>query len=76
MVRLALNGDYKNALEIHHKFTELFGLLFVDGNPAGVKAMLNIMGLIENQLRLPLVPARITTLGEISAIVKELNIKC
>ena len=57
MVRLALNGDYKNALEIHHKFTELFGLLFVDGNPAGVKAMLNIMGLIENQLRLPLVPA-------------------
>jgi 4-hydroxy-tetrahydrodipicolinate synthase len=38
--------------------------------------MLNIMGLIENQLRLPLVPARITTLGEISAIVKELNIKC
>ena len=76
MVRLALNGDYKNALEIHHKFTELFGLLFVDGNPAGVKAMLNIMGLIENQLRLPLVPARITTLGEISTIVKELNIKC
>lgn len=76
MVRLALNGDYKNALEIHHKFTELFGLLFIDGNPAGVKAMLNIMGLIENQLRLPLVPARITTLGEISAIVKELNIKC
>lgn len=76
MVRLALNGDYKNALEIHHKFTELFGLLFVDGNPAGVKAMLNIMGLIDNQLRLPLVPARITTLGEISAIVKELNIKC
>lgn len=76
MVRLALNGDYKNALEIHHKFTELFGLLFVDGNPAGVKAMLNIMGLIENQLRLPLFPARITTLGEISAIVKELNIKC
>ena len=76
MVRLALNGDYKNALEIHHKFTELFGLLFVDGNPAGVKAMLNIMGLIQNQLRLPLVPARITTLGEISAIVKELNIKC
>lgn len=76
MVRLALNGDYNNALTIHHKFTELFKLLFVDGNPAGVKAMLNSMGLIENELRLPLVPARITTMGEISAIVKELNIKC
>jgi len=76
MVRLALNGDYTNALTIHHKFTELFKLLFVDGNPAGVKAMLNSMGLIENQLRLPLVPARITTFGQISEIVKELNIKC
>lgn len=76
MVRLALNGDYNNALVIHHKFTELFKLLFVDGNPAGVKAMMNSMGLIENQLRLPLVPARIATFGQISEIVKELNIKC
>ena len=76
MVRLALNGDYQNALTIHHKFTELFKLLFVDGNPAGVKAMLNSMGLIENELRLPLVPSRISTMEKISAIVKELNIKC
>lgn len=76
MVRLALNGDYNNALVIHHKFTELFKLLFVDGNPAGVKAMLNSMGLIENELRLPLVPSRISTFEKISSIVKELNIKC
>ena len=75
MVRLALQGDYTPALHIHHKFTELFKLLFVDGNPAGVKAMLNAMGFIENELRLPLVPARITTMGEISAIMKDLNIK-
>ena len=67
MVRLALRP---------HKFTELFKLLFVDGNPAGVKAMMNSMGLIENELRLPLVPARLITFGEISAIVNELNIKC
>ena len=76
MVRLALNGDYPNALVIHHKFTELFKLLFVDGNPAGVKAMLHAMGLIENELRLPLVPSRISTMEKISAIIKELNIKC
>lgn len=76
MVRLALNGDYSNALMIHHQFTELFKLLFVDGNPAGVKAMLNAMGLIENELRLPLVPSRISTMEKISNIVKELNIKC
>ncbi|MBQ9641457.1 MAG: 4-hydroxy-tetrahydrodipicolinate synthase [Bacteroidaceae bacterium] len=76
MVRLALNGDYNNALTIHHKFTELFKLLFVDGNPAGVKAMLSSMGLIQNELRLPLVPSRISTMEKISNIVKELNIKC
>lgn len=75
MVRMALAGDYSNALPIHHKFTELFKLLFVDGNPAGVKAMLNAMGLIENQLRLPLVPAKITTFSQISEILSQLNIK-
>ena len=76
MVRLALQGDYANALTIHHKFAELFKLLFVDGNPAGVKAMLNVMGMIENKLRLPLVPTRINTFEDIRKILNELHIKC
>lgn len=75
MVRLALNGDYASALSIHHKFAELFKLLFVDGNPAGVKAMLHAMGMIENQLRLPLVPTRLTTMEQISTIIHQLGIK-
>ncbi|WP_321517203.1 4-hydroxy-tetrahydrodipicolinate synthase [uncultured Bacteroides sp.] len=76
MTRLALAGDYANALSIHHKFTELFDLLFIDGNPAGVKSMLNAMGMIENKLRLPLVPTRITTFEKIRSVLNELNIKC
>ena len=75
MTRLALAGDYASALTIHHKFTELFKLLFVDGNPAGVKAMLNMMGMIKNRLRLPLVPTRITTYEEMRKILDELKIK-
>jgi 4-hydroxy-tetrahydrodipicolinate synthase len=75
MTRLALQGDFANALTIHHKFTELFNLLFIDGNPAGVKSMLNAMGMIENKLRLPLVPTRIKTFEEIRRVLKELNIK-
>ena len=75
MTRLALAGDYNNALSIHHKFTELFKLLFVDGNPAGVKAMLNMMGMINNRLRLPLVPTRITTYEEMRTILESLKIK-
>ena len=75
MVRLALKGEYDSALKIHHQFTELFKLLFVDGNPAGVKVMLSEMGMIENQLRLPLVPTRLTTMQQISQIIKDLGIK-
>ena len=73
MVRLALNGDYEKALLIHHRFTELFSLLFVDGNPAGVKCLLNAMGFIENELRLPLVPTRITTYEKIRQVLDSLN---
>lgn len=76
MTRLALLGDFDSARIIHHKFTELFKLLFVDGNPAGVKSMLSVMGMIENNLRLPLVPTRITTFEAIRRLLNELNIKC
>lgn len=76
MVRLALAGDYESARTIHHRFTELFSLLFVDGNPAGAKSMLNAMGFIENKLRLPLVPTRITTFEKIREVLRQLNIKC
>ena len=76
MVRLALAGDYDNARTIHHSFTELFNLLFVDGNPAGAKSMLNAMGFSENKLRLPLVPTRITTFEKIRDVLRQLNIKC
>ena len=72
MVRLALEGDYKNALPIHHKFNELFSLLFVDGNPAGVKCLLNAMGFIEHQLRLPLVPPPITTYEKLREVLNSL----
>lgn len=70
MIRLEMNGEMESARKIHHKFTDLFSLLFVDGNPAGVKAMLHEMGMIENVLRLPLVPTRLTTMQKISECLK------
>lgn len=74
MVRLALENDYTNARTIHHRFTELFKLLFVDGNPAGVKCMLNLMGMSQNVLRLPLVPTCITTSEKIRELLHQLRI--
>jgi 4-hydroxy-tetrahydrodipicolinate synthase len=73
MVRLALEGDYASARSIHHRFTELIELLFVEGNPAGVKSMLALMGYIENQLRLPLVPNTIKTYEKIKFVLNQLN---
>ena len=76
MVRLAIEGDYQNALIIHHNFSELFKLLFVDGSPAGIKATLNIMGHTENKLRLPLVPIQITTFEKIRHALIGLSVEC
>ena len=70
MIRLEMKGEIDAARKIHHRFTDLFNLLFVDGNPAGVKAMLHDMGMIENVLRLPLVPTRLTTMQRISDCLK------
>lgn len=74
MIRLEFKGEYEPARKIHHQFTELYKLLFVDGNPAGVKALLNDMGMIENVLRLPLVPTTIATKEKMAAILKDMRI--
>ncbi len=74
MIRLQMRGEYDGARKIHHRFTDLFSLLFVDGNPAGVKAMLSEMGYIKNVLRLPLVPMRVKNVQRMSEILKELKI--
>ena len=74
MIRLQMRGEYDAARKIHHRFIDLFSLLFVDGNPAGVKAMLSEMGFINNVLRLPLVPMRIKNMQRMAEILKELKI--
>ena len=56
MVRLALHDDLNKARILHYKCLEGNDLLFVENNPAGVKAFLAEMGIIENVLRLPLIP--------------------
>ena len=56
MVRLALHDDLNKARTLHYKCLEGNDLLFAENNPAGVKAFLAELGIIENVLRLPLVP--------------------
>lgn len=56
MVRLALENNFEQARPLHYKCLEGNDLLFAENNPAGVKAFLSEMGIIENELRLPLTP--------------------
>lgn len=56
MVNLMLEGEEKEALGLHYKMLKMNGLIFADGNPAGIKALMAYRGLCKNVLRLPLVP--------------------
>ncbi|RYE24766.1 MAG: 4-hydroxy-tetrahydrodipicolinate synthase [Sphingobacteriales bacterium] len=55
MVNSAIAGDYATARKLHYKLLHGIDLLFAEGNPAGVKFVLNEMGICPNTLRLPLV---------------------
>ena len=57
MVRYIKSGDYENALKIHYSLIPIMHQMFTDGNPAGVKVALDALGLLKNNLRLPLVKA-------------------
>ncbi|HYC27688.1 MAG TPA: dihydrodipicolinate synthase family protein, partial [Chitinophagaceae bacterium] len=56
MTRLCLAGDFKGAKAINDKLMEGYDLLFAENNPAGVKAFMAEQGLIQNFVRLPVVP--------------------
>ncbi len=69
MVWLVKNALEGNAADVRRKmnadFEILFHLMFVEGNPAGVKCLLYLKGMIHNKLRLPLVPVSEKILQEI-----------
>ncbi len=73
LIHHALNGQYEEARRLHFELIELFRLQFDDGNPAGVKTMLNYLGVCRNVLRLPLIRANETTTGKIVAELQKLK---
>ena len=56
MMRCALRGDMEKARQLNNKLFPLHKWLYVDGNPAGIKAACSLAGICGNYLRLPLVP--------------------
>ena len=69
LVHLAQAGRFAEAEAIDQRLTELYSLLFVDGNPAGVKCLMELRGMLQNVLRLPLVSATQSTREKIAALL-------
>lgn len=77
MVELAealMRDDMDTARRLHHRLTPLFRNCFVESNPIPTKAALAAMGLISNELRLPLVPASEKTYALMRKTVAELGL--
>jgi 4-hydroxy-tetrahydrodipicolinate synthase len=73
LVNQSLKNNFKSAREIQFRFLEIIELLFTEGNPSGVKEMLNLMNLCLNNVRLPLVPVSRTVHTRIQKAVEEIN---
>ncbi|MEN8225674.1 MAG: 4-hydroxy-tetrahydrodipicolinate synthase [Bacteroidota bacterium] len=71
MVKLCLEGKFADAQKIHYALLGIVNTLFEDGNPAGIKAALDIMGLSGNNLRLPLVKVNKATYNKLSALIEK-----
>ncbi len=75
MVNFLLQGRYKKALELHYHLLPVITQLFADGNPSGVKAALEIKGIIKNNLRLPMVKANKAVYFALQKLLQEFPVK-
>ncbi len=73
MVNYGLKSDFKKAKEIHYELLDFSNAIFEEGNPSGIKTALEIMGLCQNNLRLPLVKTSKSLYNKISNIISKIN---
>ncbi len=71
MVRQILDGNVKEAQRLHYKLTDITEQLFADGNPAGIKAVLEMLKICSSNLRLPLVKVNKATENALKEMVAE-----
>ena len=71
MVHRALKGDLKKALPLHYRLLPLMHAIFDEGNPTGIKALLEAQGMITNTLRLPLVKASKQLTNKLTTLYNE-----
>lgn len=73
MIRYANGGDLKAARELYYQYFDFFELLFVDGNPVGIKSLMELMGVTTSRVRLPLVRAQKSTVDAMRLVLEQLD---
>lgn len=73
LVSHALKGNFKSAREIHFRYLEMIELLFIEGNPSGIKAVMSILNVCQGNVRLPLVTVSKTTMTRIQKAMEEVK---
>jgi len=66
LIKLATQGNFGDAMKLHYEMIDIFQLIFKEGNPGGIKALMNYQGTIENILRSPLHKITTATYNEIT----------
>ncbi|MDR0789389.1 MAG: 4-hydroxy-tetrahydrodipicolinate synthase [Bacteroidales bacterium] len=73
MVNLCLKNDFKQARVIHDKLLPFSNTIFEEGNPTGIKSALEVLGLVQNNLRLPLVKGSRQHFNKLQEIIKKIK---
>jgi len=73
MVQHCLDGNFDEARTLSFKLLEITEAIYIEGSPTGIKALLAMMGLCQNVVRLPLVKASKTLQGQLSNLLKAYN---
>jgi 4-hydroxy-tetrahydrodipicolinate synthase len=74
MTDCALQGNWGPARELHYRLLPLMEANFIESSPGPVKAAMALMGLLEEQLRLPLVPVQEKTRARLREVLQELGV--
>ena len=69
MVRLALNGNFEKARKLHYKLLGITHDIFIDGNPSGIKGLLNVMDICSEHVRLPLMSVNKTIMNRFEVMI-------
>lgn len=72
MVKSCLNNDYESARKLYYQLLNVMEAIFAEGSPSGIKALLEIKGLIKNHLRLPLVKINKSLYTHLSALAEKI----